>query len=223
MKVKRISVTIRFTTPILGSHPRDEDIFKRFINENAPEELRDSELEIFQSQEDMEVVQGKTYFPRNKDGYICVMDYQIRGFLKESGNCLKDQIKIKKKGIDGSLTAIKSKIDKFVFVSPRYITILPATKEVNDTLERPLRAQTAMGPRVCLASSEMLNVEDSDGNELDITAEFTIEILENREITPEIIREFLGYGRFAGLGQWRNGSYGRFEVIKFKELGDVTM
>jgi len=36
-------------------------------------------------------------------------------------------------------------------------------------------------------------------------------------ITPELIRTLFENGKYAGLGQFRNGGYGRFEVVAFDE------
>ena len=192
-------VKIKFITEVLGSQPMDSDIFSRFIANQAPTpEARDEEIEVALSQEEREVIQGKTQLPRDREGFCCFLDYQIRGFLKEAGNNLKEQMQLK---------AVKSKIDNFVFIYPRYIRITPEIKIVPDTLQRPLRAQTPQGPRVCLASSEMIP-EDSELN-------FQIKLLKNKDIKMNIIEEIFGYGVFQGLGQWRNGSYGRFEVVDF--------
>ena len=199
MDYLNINVKIKFITEILGSQPMDSDIFSRFIASQAPTpEAQAEEIEVALSQEEKEIIQGKTQFPRDREGYCCFLDYQIRGFLKEAGNNLKEQM---------SLKAVKSKIDNFVFIDPRYIRISPEIKDVPDTLQRPLRAQTPQGPRVCLASSEMI----PEGAELS----FKIKIIKNKDIDSKVIREILSYGELQGLGQWRNGSYGRLEVKEF--------
>ncbi len=43
-----------------------------------------------------------------------------------------------------------------------------------------------------------------------------IRIIQNKEVNVEVIREILEYGRFRGLGQFRNGSYGqsKFEMAE---------
>lgn len=67
-------------------------------------------------------------------------------------------------------------------------------------LQRPLRAQTAQGERISLANSEMIPAG--------ATCEFTVKcLLDDHEKT---VREWLDYGCFSGMGQWRNASYGRF-------------
>jgi len=74
--------------------------------------------------------------------------------------------------------------------------------------ERPLRAETMRGPRVSLASSEQVDDPWS--------IEFTVTLVDNpttnksANVTWEAIEEMLSYGCLKGLGQYRNGSFGRF-------------
>ena len=44
--------------------------------------------------------------------------------------------------------------------------------------------------------------------------EFEITIIPHKEINEEVIMTLLKHGEFMGLGQFRNGGYGRFEVVK---------
>ncbi len=61
---------------------------------------------------------------------------------------------------------------------------------------------TMQGPRVTLVRSDYI----ADGTELVAT----IRIISNKEVTADVIREILEYGKYRGLGQFRNGSYGQF-------------
>ena len=69
-----------------------------------------------------------------------------------------------------------------------------------DICQRPLRAQTAQGERVALASSETV----PEGS----TMTFEIKCLLDTHI-PAVI-EALEYGAMRGFGQWRNSGKGRF-------------
>ena len=53
---------------------------------------------------------------------------------------------------------------------------------------------------MALAKSEILPVGT--------TCEFTIKVLQDELLRR--VENWLDYGQFNGLGQWRNGSYGRF-------------
>lgn len=46
------------------------------------------------------------------------------------------------------------------------------------------------------------------------TAEFEVQLLDKAH--EDVVREWLDYGRFYGLGQWRNADYGRFEWMEIK-------
>ena len=101
-------------------------------------------------------------------------------------------------GKSSSIKAFKKEIDKLIFVEPRTIPIL-FDGEMGECC-RPLRAQTMQGERVSLALSEQIPAG--------ATCEFTIVLLcDDHE---KAVREWLDYGRFSGIGQWRNSGKGRF-------------
>ena len=67
---------------------------------------------------------------------------------------------------------------------------------------------TMQGPRIALASSELIA--------LPWAIDVKITLLENaatkqsKALTWDVIEDALQYGRLRGIGQWRNGGYGRF-------------
>lgn len=67
-------------------------------------------------------------------------------------------------------------------------------------IQRPLRASTAQGERIALASSETVPAGSS--------IEFDIDVFDIAMI-PGIV-ECLDYGVYRGLGQWRNSGKGLF-------------
>jgi len=40
--------------------------------------------------------------------------------------------------------------------------------------------------------------------------EFTIRLLENKEVKSDTLKMILEFGGLTGIGQWRKGGYGRF-------------
>lgn len=195
----KVRVRIEFIEPILGSASGNKELFSEFIAGKAPD-AKSIEEEIEAMGVEAVDEKGTTVFPRLEDGTPYLWDYQIRGFFKSACDALNMAEPSKK------LTAYKKKIDKLVFVSERKIPlVMPEGSEIG-YLERPLRAQTMQGERVALAKSEMI----PSGT----TAEFTIEIL-SKELVSRV-DDWLDYGKYNGLGQWRNGSYGRFT---WQELG----
>ncbi|MEE0146233.1 MAG: hypothetical protein UEP80_07665, partial [Senegalimassilia anaerobia] len=77
---------------------------------------------------------------------------------------------------------------------------LPEGGEVG-ICERPLRADTPHGARVALARSETVPA----GTKI----RFTLVVM-NESDWP-LVQEWLDYGQFRGIGQWRNSGKGRFE------------
>ena len=191
--MKELKVKITLLEPVLGSSPNNTEIFSDYIASQAPDALsREEEIEAL----GVEAVdeKGTTVFPKLEDGTPFLWDYQIRGFFKSACDALNMANPSKK------LPAYKKKIDKLVFINERKVLYtIPQDKEIG-YLQRPLRAQTAQGERVALSKSEML----PEGT----TAEFTVKVLQDDLLNR--VKEWLDYGALNGLGQWRNGSYGRF-------------
>lgn len=191
--MKTLKVKLTFTEPILGTCPQNEDIYRDFIGSKAPDASTvDDEVAALGA--DAVVEKGKTVFPRLDDGTPFLYDYQIKGFLKDTVGGLR-----KVKGTQASkIKAYKKEIDKLIFPEPRCIPIL---FDGNITeCQRPLRAQTMQGERVSLAISESIPAG--------ATVEFTITMLSDEH--EALVKECLDYGRFSGIGQWRNSGKGRF-------------
>ena len=191
--MKTLKVKLTFTEPILGTCPQNEDIYRDFIGSKAPDASTvDDEVAALGA--DAVVEKGKTVFPRLDDGTPFLYDYQIKGFLKDTVGGLR-----KVKNTQSSkIKAYKKEIDKLIFPEPRCIPIL---FDGNITeCQRPLRAQTMQGERVSLAISESIPAG--------ATVEFTITMLSDEH--EALVKECLDYGRFSGIGQWRNSGKGRF-------------
>jgi hypothetical protein len=179
------NVTIQLTEPLLGTIPKREGVYTEYIATKAPEPPADETPPVDLDEEG----KGWTGFYLGPDGEPLLKDYQIKGFLKEAGNTLKTQVGIK---------ALRSKIDNQLFVFPRSIPLGP----VAGALERPLRAMTMQGPRVTVVRSDYVDVDTQFGVE--------IHVLDGSEIKEATLATLLDYGAYYGLGQWRNGGYGRF-------------
>jgi hypothetical protein len=187
---------------MLGTVPKSPEIYADYIATRNPNGVDETEIETVEKIEE----KGWTGFHADEKG-LFIYDYMLKGFLKNAGEVLASgmQVQKEKKGVlvTEKLKAVRSKIDKYLFVFPRRIYL---GKEAPDgVVERPLRAMTMQGPRVSLARSDYVDA----GIEL----EFTISLLPQREITWEIIEALFEYGKLAGLGQFRSGSFGRFEMV----------
>ncbi len=186
-------VKLTFTEPLLGTAPMDKEVYSTYI---ADRRVTDGDGdfpgdEVASIDED----KGKTGFHR-VNGAPVLYDYMIKGFCKDACGMLNR--------VEGSrskqLRAYKKVIDGLLFIFPRQIPII--TDQPIGVLERPLRAQTAQGERVALAASEMIAAG--------ATIDLQIKILSEKQLPIELLCDWLDYGALRGLGQWRNGSYGRF-------------
>lgn len=188
-----LKVKVVFDEAVLGTASANPDIHREYIASNAPDALTmKEEVEAIGTEEVFE--KSMTVFPRDKDGNPIAWDYQWKGFLKDAFGSLRK--------VDGSacgkIKAFKKEIDGLIFVSPRQIPI-----ELGGEMgicQRPLRAQTAQGERVALASSETVPAGSS--------MTFDIQMLSDSH--EKAVLEALGYGRLRGFGQWRNSGCGKF-------------
>lgn len=188
-----LTVKVTFDEEILGTASGNPEIHKEYIASNAPDALTmKEEVEAIGTEEVFE--KSMTVFPRGKDGRPIVWDYQWKGFFKDAFGSLK---KIPDSAC-GKVKAYKKEIDGLIFVSPRMIPI-DFEGEVG-VCQRPLRAQTAQGERIALASSETVPAGSS--------MTFDIQMLVDGH--EKAILEALEYGRLRGFGQWRNSGKGRF-------------
>lgn len=203
--MKRIYVKIELLEDMLGTMAMDPEIYSTFIGSKAEDALSREE-EIASIGVDAVVEKGMTGFPRDKDGNPFLWNFQVKGFFKEACSMLQRCKGEKFAEASNKLKAFRKVIDGCVFPGPRRIAIDMNGNEMG-TCERPLRAQTAQGERVSLAKSETIPAGS--------TMEFFIDPLSDAYIPA--IKEWLAYGKYKGLLQWRNSGKGRFRVLEMTE------
>lgn len=190
-------------SPILGSQPANEAIRTQFIASKAPDsDLSEEERELFEADERQ--TRGLSVFARDPEhnDQVILLDYMVRGFFKAALAALQKQLGVK---------SYKSKVDKYLFVSPRRIPLLRNGQpiyEEDDEYERPLRADTPKGPRVGLQASERIETPWSIDIELRLIA--NDESAKSKSLSWKAVETALDYGALSGLGQFRNGSFGTF-------------
>ena len=188
-----MKVRLTFTEPVLGTSPANEDIYREFIASKS-EDASTVEEEVAALGVDGVVEKGMTVFPRTEDGTPFLYDYQIKGFFKDTCGGLR-----RVKGtVSAGIKAYKKEIDKLIFPEPRQIAF-EGYGEIG-LCQRPLRAQTAHGERVSLAISE----------EIPAGASIVVDIVCLSPDLEKPVREWLDYGKYSGIGQWRNSGKGRF-------------
>lgn len=187
-------------TSILGSQPGDPQVRTNFLASKAPtQEQGNMETSILPEND-----KGCTVFLRDPEngGGLCLMDYTLVGFFKGAAKA--------NMAVNG-IKSVGSNVGTYVFTAPRVIPNLrngQIVKAPDRILERSLRAETMQGPHTSLAASEVINVP--------WTIEFQVTLLLNegtsrsKAVTWGALEDVLDYGALKGLGQWRNGGYGRF-------------
>lgn len=207
MKYTEKKFRLTGTDSLLGSCPANQEVFTEFLvgKTKTPEEKQAALADVENIDENLE--KGTTVFYRDKDGGLILKGYQVKGFLKAAAKALKDQLNLK---------SYLSKTDTFVFIMEKDIPLMRDGKQIMEPdgyLERPLRCETAQGPRVSLAKSEEVNAP--------WYIDVTIRVVENAgtaksaPIDMDMVESFLDYGFLSGLLQWRNAGHGTFT---FEEL-----
>ena len=221
-------VRLTLETPLLASVPANEEIFSDFklrqsveaakkqhessmqavANGHVPapvvatvtgEEWDFAAAEKKSFAPDPEGITGRSVFLRDERDRAVVSNHIVKGYLKEAARA-----RAKQGGITSTMAAYIQLIDLHLFVNPRKIVINTIrAEELPRWCERPLRAQTPQGARMTLKSSEQIGAG--------ATIDFEILSMLPSLITEELLREWLNYGQYHGLGEWRNNSnYGCF-------------
>lgn len=197
-----LKIKVTFDEEVLGTASSNPELHKEYIASNAPDAPKmEEEVAAVGVEEVFE--KSMTIFPKDKNGNPIAWDYQWKGFLKDAFKALKKVPKTE----CGKVKAYKQEIDGLIFVNPRQIPIDMKSGKM-DICQRPLRASTAQGERVALASSETVPA----GSEMIFEIQMLLDTHE------KAVLEALAYGRLRGFGQWRNSGKGRFhyEVLERK-------
>lgn len=203
--MQKMKVRVTLLEECLGTASSNAELHREFIASKAPDaETREEEVARLGADEVAD--KGMTVFPRTEDGVPFLYDYQIRGFFKDTASALKRCTGFK----TAKLAAHKKVIDGCIFVDERIIPFDMHGGEVGNC-QRPLRAQTAQGERVALAESETVPAGS--------TLEFTVTCLNDAHMA--YVREWLDYGMYRGLGQWRNSGKGRMVWEELDDGGNV--
>lgn len=203
-----ISDTRRFvltgTTPLLAGQPGSEAVrtlyyaLKRAKDGAAADTLDHDDEYLAEDEEN----NGETVFYRTKAGELCLMDYQVKGYIKDTLDMLK--------GVNG-MKGAKRKADNYLFIYPRHIPIThdgATMTEEDSVLERPIRCTGPRGERVSLTASEQVDAPW----QITVDIELVVNPMSKTSaaLTWQSVYEALEYGKKKGIGQWRNGGFGRF-------------
>lgn len=200
--MKNIKVRLTFMDEALGTASGDKNIHAEFIASKAPDAPNRNERiaeEIEAVGLDETIEKSMTVFPKDKDGNPFIWDYQIRGFFKDACSALQRCKGEEFAKASCGIKAYKKVIDGCIFINPRKIMIDMNGGQMG-VCQRPLRGQTAQGERITLAASETV----PEGSAIEFT------IVRLPDAYEKAVIEWLEYGQFKGLLQWRNSGKGRF-------------
>jgi hypothetical protein len=199
--MKRINVILTLDDEMLGTLPRDEDIYTQYIASKAPD-AEDIKDEVERLGVAPVVEKGTTIFARDRQGNLVIASYMIKGFFKSACGAMRDI-----KGSESAkLKSYRKRIDTQVFVYPK---LLPVTLAGDiDILQRPIRIDGVLGSHTAIASSERIPAGS--------VIEFQVKILNDEH--EALVKEWLDYGIDYGIGQWRNAGKGCFSY----EITSIT-
>lgn len=204
-------VRIVFVDDVLGTCSGDPELHDSYIASKAPDApSREEEVAALGVGDAIE--KGMTIFQRDDKGNPIVYDYWVRGYIKAA---LKNIKKGWPKSECAKVKANKQTVDNQIFVNPRKIRV-NMSGPLGDC-QRPLRAETAQGPRVAIAHSESL----PECSYIEFTLVLSPELYKGAD-KDEVMREVFDYGCLNGMGQWHNSGKGRFYYEMLDENGNVV-
>ena len=205
--MKTLKVKITTFEEMLGMMPSNPDVVREHIASMAPD-APSMEEEVASIGVDAAMANAMTVFPRMDDGKPFFWDYQMKGMIKDLINAVREDTEpATSKNKKLSKWGYKRTIDNCLHVTPRKIPIIIPEGAVFGKCERPLRTEFKGVERTALAISETIPAG-------------AVIVLEFHCVFPELeksIREVLDFGKFKGLGQWRNSGKGRFTWEEIKE------
>ena len=214
------AVTLQLVSPMLGTVSKNMEMYDYHAKQKARVEANKTGKGLSDEQIAEEELTMTEQFIQEKgwSGFHwyekspVIYNYVIGGFIKEAIAGLRRTTGTR----SSAITAYKKTVDQQVFVYPRLVPFISPDEPYDDlqTLERPLRGQTAQGERVTLVKSDMIQPG----------ALLTFEIHAFKgKVTQNVLLEVLAYGIYKGLGQWRSGGYGQFVVVSFERLEAPTL
>lgn len=205
---KRIKII--FIEEILGSCTSDPEIYSKYIAGEASDLDRKAEIEALGGPDEA-IEQGTTRFLM-VDDRPALSNHTWLGLFKEKCGFLKMTIP---NSTSASVSNYKKKLDNGIGFANKF-SILVTPKGKNTSInQRSLRAATAQGERIALASS----VTCPPGTRTRFT------VLATGKVFLDVVEEALNVGRvFYGTGQWRgSGKKGRFLWEELAEDGQTVI
>jgi len=202
---KKYEVELQLTTQFASSTPKNpldiEAMLKARIPSKPPEdpiplpELADQIAEDVEADEEVE--RGYATFKRDENGLY----YEarcVRAHIKDCANVLQKLLGKK---------ALKSKVANRVYIEPAKIYLGKSEPDGNET--RIVHAMTMKGPRSSLKTIDYVDKP---------VLKFILKLMDDGEITQDILEAIFEYGGEHGMGQERSQDWGKYELRKLQEV-----
>lgn len=211
---QKYRLEMRFEHWLVGGTPLREDLVRGWLEARKPDkkptphvlsgngevrEIAEMEASVATMLPPEEDVQERTKgFLRNEDGELVVPGFHVRSHAKDCASKAKEVLGIK---------ALKSKVDRAVYVTPQFMRILKGKDRKpilapDGVYEHPCHAFTPMGPRTSLTRAEYVEQPI-------LVCE--LNVLNDGVITEEILHRLFEYGQIHGFGAERNLQQGMYK------------
>lgn len=198
---KVFDVSLMFEGRLCGSVPLSKELIRPWLESRMPNTKPDDARPIDEIEEEVIATIQETEerttlgFQQDENG-LYVRAGTIKAHIKDCANQVKDVLKIK---------ALRSKVANKVFIEPDPVYILRANgehiKDVDGEFERAVHVMTAQGPRNALKRIRYIEQP---------ILRFTVRLLEDKEVTPDVLLDIFKYGAVHGYGGERGMGEGRY-------------
>ena len=194
---KKYAVQIQIRDKLLGGKPKTEKLIEGWLKSRGREDTLKKEMEEIDIVE--EEKKAWTGFKRDEKG-LYLDSYQIKGMVKEVTKVLK--LASQHRGLAGLLQS-------GFFVYPARIYL--GKKKPDGFIEQTAQVMGPRGPRSTIKRHDYVEK---------VKLDFEVRYFDTGILTEKILRLIFEAGQEVGLGTDRHqgGEFGRFEVIKLKEI-----
>ena len=196
-------VKLVFLEKVCGSVPLKKELVGAWLEARMPKKkpeegktIEEIKEEILNSIEDVEekVTLG---FQSDSNG-LFVRGGTIKAHLKDCANQIKDVLK-------PQIKALRSKVANKLYIEEQWVHFSKDEQSVfkeDGEFDQPVHVMTALGPRNALKTIRFLTQP---------SLEFMMRLMEDREVTKEVVEQIFRYGSIHGYGGERGMGEGRYK------------
>jgi len=205
----------RFTGKLMAGTPADPAVMAAWLETRGLTDLLEESLAEVKSDEErkreeaeQKELAARLVFKRNKAG-LFVEGYTIKAHLKDCANQIKglpEMRRVTKKSSSPATVPLRSMVANKVYVAEEHVPLLRATgepiTEPDGQWEHAVQVMTRQGPRSAIKCNDWI-----EGGAL----RFTLRVLSDGVVTPELMQALFEYGQLHGYGAERGLGYGRYQ------------